>query len=46
MAESEEARPEDVRTSAPRLFWTVTALAMVAMLLLCSALVLVAATRG
>jgi hypothetical protein len=39
-----------VRTSAPRResqrFWMVTALAIVAMLLLCTALILIAATRG
>jgi hypothetical protein len=50
MAEHDEARSEEVHVSVPprqsRLFWTTTALAIAAMLLLCAALILIAATRS
>jgi len=50
MTGSDEARSEDVPTSVPqrrsRLFWATTALAIAVMLLLCAALILVAATRS
>jgi hypothetical protein len=50
MAEPDEARSEDVQMSVPphqsRLFWTTAALCIAAMLLLCAALILIAATRG
>jgi len=50
MTEFDEVRSEDVQTSMPqrrsRLFWATAALAIVAMLLSCAALILIAATRG
>ena len=50
MAEPVEARSENSQTSVPprqsRLFWATTALCIAAMLLLCTALILIAATRA
>jgi len=50
MTESDEARSNDVPTNnthnRSRFFWTTAALAIGAMLLLCAALILIAATRS
>jgi hypothetical protein len=49
MAEPDESRSNYVGTSMPRQsrhFWTTTALAIAAMLLLCSVLILIAAARS
>jgi hypothetical protein len=50
MAEPDEARAEVAQTSKPshqsRLFWTTTVLCIAALLLLCSGLILIAATRS
>jgi hypothetical protein len=49
MAEPDEARSEVVQTSVPRqsrLFWATAVLAVAAMLLLCSTLIVIAATRS
>jgi hypothetical protein len=49
MTAPDEARSEDTQTTVlrqSRLFWTATALGIAAMLLLCTALILIAATRS
>jgi hypothetical protein len=50
MAEPDEVRSEEMQLSPPprpsRLFWTMTALSIAALLLLCAALILIAATRS
>jgi uncharacterized protein involved in exopolysaccharide biosynthesis len=41
-----EAEPPSMPQHRSRFFWTTVALAIAAMLLLCAALILIAATRG
>jgi hypothetical protein len=50
MTEFDEARSEEVSASAPprqsRYFWTTAALAIGAMLLVCTTIILIASTRS